>query len=185
MTRNGGLTAETTARVLDRLAVPREPRSFGLADLTMLFRAWCRNVPFDNALRFLALREGSRQLLPPSSAEAFFRSWLADGCGGMCVPTAAALHSLLVTRGYAADIFDARLGEADVTDHLTTVVMLPRGRRYALEHGRPVGRTRATALGQVRCRARSPYGARGASRRELASDLAGTGLPVRHGLPSR
>jgi hypothetical protein len=130
---DGGLTAQTTERVLDRLALPRDPRSTSLADLKALFRAWCRAVSFDNALRFLALREGSSRRLPGRWPEAFFRTWLDDGCGGMCVPTASALHALLRTRGYAAEVFAAGLGEDGTTDHLTTVVVMPRGGKYALD----------------------------------------------------
>jgi arylamine N-acetyltransferase len=127
------LTAETTTRVLDRLAIPVDLRSAGLTDLTALFLAWCRAVPFDNALRFLALREGSSQVLPGRRPESFFRAWLADGCGGMCVPTASALHALLLIKGYTAKLFAARLGQAETTDHLTTVVAMPSGGKYALD----------------------------------------------------
>lgn len=129
------LPGQMTYRVLDRLGLTASDDGQDIESLTNIYREWCRRVPFDNALRFIGLREGTYSVLPGLTTDDFLRTWLRHGCGGMCIPSASALADLLTTRGYSAVPHAAYLDVTDVTDipnHITIVVTMPEG-RYVLD----------------------------------------------------
>lgn len=122
-------------RVFDRLGLTAAGGCQDIDSLTTIYRQWCRRVPFDNALRFIGLREGTYSVLPGLTTDDFLRTWLRHGCGGMCIPSASALADLLAMRGYAATPHNAYLDVTDLTDipnHITVVVTMPEG-RYVLD----------------------------------------------------
>jgi arylamine N-acetyltransferase len=87
--------------VLLRLDLPARPER-SLAGLTALYRAWCRNVPFDNARKLIAIREGLSGPLPGDEPAEFLRAFLDDGVGGTCWAGNGALCALLRTLGFEA-----------------------------------------------------------------------------------
>src|SRR5688572_175456 len=94
------MTPSWLAPVLARLGVDRpEP---DLAGLRRVYAAWCQRVPFDNVLKLVHLAAGRAGPLPGSTADDFFRSWLAHGAGGTCWAGNGALHDLLAALGFAA-----------------------------------------------------------------------------------
>lgn len=85
--------------MLARLGIvaPR-PDAAGLAGL---YLAWCRNVPWDNVQKRIAVAEG-RPVLAGAEPVEFFENFLRDGTGGTCWPSSGALHALLVALGFEA-----------------------------------------------------------------------------------
>ena len=118
------LAARTAQRALRRLAFAATFGEPDILKLRSLYRAWCRNISFDNAHSFAFMREGNSPDLPWIDPEYFFATWLEDGCGGMCIPTASALQALLARLGYAADLLLASLDGAGEPNHLTVCVRL-------------------------------------------------------------
>lgn len=87
--------------VLEHLDLPAYPEH-SPAGLTSLYRAWCRNVPFDNARKLIAVRAGQRGPLPGDDPAEFFGALLSDGVGGTCWAGNGALCALLQALGFDA-----------------------------------------------------------------------------------
>jgi N-hydroxyarylamine O-acetyltransferase len=122
MTEPERLPNDLVEQVLDRLGLPGPPQddSDGLA---MLYRSWCRSVPFDNTLKLIALHGGGSQpLLPGMDAEEFLRSWLHHGTGGTCFPSANALHELARACGFDSRVIIGSMWDLGTPTHGTTVV---------------------------------------------------------------
>lgn len=92
--------------------------------LALLYRSWCRSVPFDNTLKLIALHGDGDSGLPGMDADAFFRSWLRHRTGGTCWPTANALHALLGACGFESRLLAASMADTGIPSHGTTVVTL-------------------------------------------------------------
>ncbi|MGZ8687562.1 MAG: arylamine N-acetyltransferase, partial [Gaiellaceae bacterium] len=88
----------TVVAVLDRLGTDRPAP--GLAGLRSVYAAWCRAVPFDNALKLIHVAERRSGPLPGSTADDFFDVWLEHGAGGTCWAGNNALHDLLEALGF-------------------------------------------------------------------------------------
>lgn len=90
--------------------------------LAMLYRAWCRRVPFDN-LRKIVARHFDLPEMPGIDPPDFFAAWQLTGAGATCWGSNNALHALLTGLG-----FDARLRAASMFDteinHGTTLVKI-------------------------------------------------------------
>ncbi len=115
--------------VLTRFGLTAPP-TISLAGLSEVYEAWCRNVPFDNARKLIAVRAGAVALLPGDDPAEFFDAWLRHGVGGTCWAGNGALCALLEALG-----FDAVRGVATMMvapdippNHGTVVVSLPEGR---------------------------------------------------------
>jgi N-hydroxyarylamine O-acetyltransferase len=126
------LPEQTMYRAFDRLGLTASDDCQDIDSLTNIYRKWCRLVPFDNALRFIGLREGTYSVLPGLTTDDFIRTWFRHGCGGMCIPSASALADLLAMRGYTAIPHIAYLDVTDIPNHITVVVTMPEG-RYVLD----------------------------------------------------
>lgn len=86
-------------RVLARLGIPApRPDADGLG---ALYLAWCREVPWDNVQKRIAIAEG-RPVLAGAEPVEFFENFLRDGTGGTCWPSSGALHALLTALGFDA-----------------------------------------------------------------------------------
>lgn len=109
--------------VLTRLGFSRTP-PLDVDGLAALYRAWCENVPFDNVLKFIALRDAAEAPLPGSEAEDFFAAWLEEGAGGTCWSSSNALFSLLEASGFAARRAAGSMGDLGVPTHGTVKVRL-------------------------------------------------------------
>jgi N-hydroxyarylamine O-acetyltransferase len=131
-----------TERVLAKLELRERPAA-DLDGLGTLYEAWCRQVPFDNVRKLIALRAGPSVPLPGSEPTAFFEDWLAHGTGGTCWAGNGALHALLRTVGFASVRGVATmLVNADARANHGTVLVTCGGRRYLLDasilHGAPL-----------------------------------------------
>src|SRR5258707_10952282 len=91
------MDAGLTEDVLERLGVAglaNRPTP-DVADLRRVYAAWCEAVPFDNVLKMIHIAEGRGGLLPGSTAEDFFASWLQHRNGGASWGGDRALHAPL------------------------------------------------------------------------------------------
>ncbi|NJN51406.1 MAG: hypothetical protein HC809_06115, partial [Gammaproteobacteria bacterium] len=100
MTR-GLLPPELIVRVLERLRMPAYPEN-SPRGLEALYRAWCRNVPFDNIRKLIALRANHSGPLPGDDPQEFLEAFLAHGVGGTCWAGNGALCTLLQALGFDA-----------------------------------------------------------------------------------
>lgn len=114
--------------VLDRLGLPDAPAP-DAAGLASLYDAWCRQVPFDNVRKRIAVHAGDPGPLPGDAPDEFLRAWLSHGVGGTCWAGNGALCALLQALG-----FDAHRGVATMLvapdlppNHGTVVVALTDG----------------------------------------------------------
>ena len=116
-------------QVLDAFGLLARPAA-DLDGLRALYAAWCRNVPFDNIRKLIAVRAGDPGRLPGDDPVEFLECWLAHRVGGTCWAGNGALTALLDALG-----FDAHRGVATMMvapdippNHGTVVVALPEGR---------------------------------------------------------
>jgi N-hydroxyarylamine O-acetyltransferase len=109
--------------VLRRFGFTRPPAP-DLDGLRGVYRAWCRNIPFDNLNKMIALRTAAPGLLPDIQATDFFETWLHDGTGGTCWPSANAIYSLLRSLGFDARRVAAHMQDAGFFNHGTVIVRL-------------------------------------------------------------
>ena len=127
-----------TETAVDSALVDRVLDAFGLASRPMpdldglrtLYEAWCRNVPFDNIRKLIAVRAGDPGPLPGDRPREFLEQWLAHRVGGTCWAGNGALCALLGDLGFAAHRGVATMLVApDIPpNHGTVVVDLPEGR---------------------------------------------------------
>jgi len=85
--------------------------------LRALYGAWCRNVPFDNVRKLVALRTGEAGPLPGSDATDFLHHWVAHGTGGTCWSSSNALFELVVSYGFDARRVAASMRDLGVPGH--------------------------------------------------------------------
>jgi len=110
-------------RVLDKLNLSCVPTQ-DLDNFTVLYRAWCRNVPFDNVETLLKLAVLGPGHLPALNAEEFFENWLEYGIGGLCVPTALAWCALLCRLSFDARLVACSIDQQNTPNHLSVVVRI-------------------------------------------------------------
>ena len=67
-----GLSPELVNRVLTGLAITA-PKERNVKSLQDLYAAWCRNLPFDNVRKMIALAT-SKKMLPGLDAADFFEN---------------------------------------------------------------------------------------------------------------
>lgn len=115
--------------VLEAFGLPRRPEP-DLAGLGSLYEAWCRNVPFDNVRKLIAVHAGEPGPLPGDDPAEFLEQWLVHRVGGTCWAGNGALRALLAELGFAAHRGVATMLVApDIPpNHGTVVVDLPEGR---------------------------------------------------------
>ena len=110
-------------RVLERLDI-RSDAANDIAGLETVYRAWCRNIPFDNTAKLIALGNRSPGLLPGIDAEEFFQRFLSHNVGGTCWPTSNALFELLVALGFRARRAAGSMRDTGIVSHGTTKVRI-------------------------------------------------------------
>jgi len=101
LTSTEQLAPDLLERVLSRLGLSAPP-SLDLNGLKTVYIAWCRQVPFDNIRKLIHVQTQTLSAFPGDSAQDFFEAWLKYKTGGTCWAGNGALHSLLVTLGFAA-----------------------------------------------------------------------------------
>jgi arylamine N-acetyltransferase len=110
-------------RALSRLGHASAPET-NYAGLLGLYLAWCRNVPFDNVRKRIALAKKSAEPLPGGRAADFLAAWLEHGTGGTCWPSSNGLHALLVACGFDVRRISASMFDLDDHNHGSLIVRL-------------------------------------------------------------
>jgi N-hydroxyarylamine O-acetyltransferase len=95
------LSPEVVEAVLAKLGFSSTPDAT-LESLQKIYARWCDNIPFCNARKLIALREGKPGPFPGDSAEDFFAAWVKHGTGGTCWAGNGALCTLLQDIGFNA-----------------------------------------------------------------------------------
>jgi N-hydroxyarylamine O-acetyltransferase len=129
--REHGLPIELRDEVLRRFGLP-DGVSPDIDGLRAFYRAWCRNIPFDNLNKVIALRTEAPGLLPGIHATAFFETWLSDGTGATCWPSANAIYTLLRSLDFDARRVAAHMQDAGFFNHGTVIVRLD-GREWLVD----------------------------------------------------
>jgi N-hydroxyarylamine O-acetyltransferase len=88
-----------------------------ISGLRALYAAWCRNVPFDNVRKLIALRTGDEGPLPGGDAVDFLEHWLAHGTGGTCWSSSNALYELVASYGFDARRVAGSMRDLGVPGH--------------------------------------------------------------------
>ena len=110
-------------RALSRLGFSSAPRP-DLAGLEALYLAWCRNVPFDNVRKRIALAGGGGEPLPGGHAGDFLSAWLEHGTGGTCWPSSNGLHALVSACGFDVRRISASMFDRNDHNHGSLIVRL-------------------------------------------------------------
>lgn len=107
------LDAASATALLARLGLSAAP-AVSKEGLDLLYRAWCRKVPFDNLLRRIRLagaQGGAAAPLPGFDPAEFIGAFLEHGAGGTCTPSGGALAAVLRWVGFDACQVLARMDE--------------------------------------------------------------------------
>jgi N-hydroxyarylamine O-acetyltransferase len=110
-------------RAFARLGFSRRPAA-DLAGLRALYLAWCRQVPFDNLRKRIALAKGTSDPLPGGLPGDFLAAWLEHGTGGTCWPSSNGLHSLVAACGFDVRRISASMFDRNDHNHGSLIVRL-------------------------------------------------------------
>ena len=119
-------------RYLALLGLEREPPS--LEALTRITTAHLGRLPFENVSKLVRISRGFPNTLVPwiPDMEEFLDASKREGTGGTCYRLNTAMHELLCSLGYDADVVAADMDKPDV--HVLNVVHLD-GWRYLVDVG--------------------------------------------------
>jgi N-hydroxyarylamine O-acetyltransferase len=109
--------------VLSRLGFSSAPKA-DLCGLEELYLAWCRNVPFDNVRKRIAMAQGGSDPLPGGRPEDFLSAWLDHGTGGTCWPSSNGLHALVDACGFDVRRISASMFDRNDHNHGSLIVRL-------------------------------------------------------------
>jgi N-hydroxyarylamine O-acetyltransferase len=118
-------------RVFTRLGLWSQPRA-DRAGLESLYLAWCRNVPFDNVRKRIALANGGTEPLPGGLPADFLSAWLEHGTGGTCWPSSNGLHALVAACGFDVRRISASMFDRNDHNHASLIVRLD-GREWMVD----------------------------------------------------
>lgn len=123
------LTDTAIDEVIEKLGFVERPAT-DVEGLTALYRAWCRQVPFDN-LRKLVAMHFSLPEIPGIDPADFFAAWQITGAGSTCWGSNNAIHALLDGLGFEADLVSASMFDGEM-NHGTTIVTIG-GSRFVVD----------------------------------------------------
>ena len=118
-------------RALARLGFSSRPKA-DRAGLESLYLAWCRNVPFDNVRKRIALAENTAEPLPGGRPDDFLAAWLEHGTGGTCWPSSNGLHALVSACGFEVRRISASMFDRNDHNHGSLLVRLD-GREWMVD----------------------------------------------------
>ncbi len=93
-------------------------------NLEDLFKAWCRNIPFDNFWKRMDLIGKSFSQLDQLDPNNFFELWLEHGVGGTCWVTTNAMFELLKDLGFNARVISCSMGDMGIPNHGSIIVTI-------------------------------------------------------------
>ena len=111
------------ARALAKLGFAKPPAP-DRAGLEALYLAWCRNVPFDNVRKRIAMAESATAALPGGLPGDFLEAWLEHGTGGTCWPSSNGLHALVSACGFDVRRVSASMFDRNDHNHGSLIVRL-------------------------------------------------------------
>jgi len=133
LTSTEELSPDLLERVLSGLGFSAMPTP-DLNGLKDVYAAWCRRVPFDNIRKLIHVQRQDPGVLPGDTAQDFFEAWLKYRTGGTCWAGNGALHSLLVTLGFAAQRgVGTMLVAPNIPPNHGTVTVALDGTRYVVD----------------------------------------------------
>ena len=140
--------SELVTRVLAKFGFSSKPKP-DLTGLESLYAAWCRNVPFDNIRKRIAMARSQTEPLPGGRPSDFLAAWLERGTGGTCWPSSNGLHSLVAACGFDVRRVSASMFDRNDHNHGSLLVRLD-GRDWmvdsSIECGFPIPLERGVAL---------------------------------------
>ncbi|MFQ6030941.1 MAG: arylamine N-acetyltransferase [Dehalococcoidia bacterium] len=148
--------------ILEKLGLTDQP-GIDLAGLSLVYRRWCRRVPFDNLQKRLFYSGSAAGPVPGHNSEDFFQNWLNYGTGGTCWANSHALHDLVSELGFEAV---RGAGTMLVTPDMVgpthgTVVVTLEDRQYlvdgSMQTEEPLLLQEAESTGQVHPAARTRF----------------------------
>lgn len=110
-------------RMVERLGLS-DRVSLDVSGLFEVYAAWCRNVPFDNVRKLIALRTGKTGPLPGNDATDFMEAFLAHGTGGTCWSSSNALFELVASFGFDARRIAGSMRDLGVPGHGSIKVLI-------------------------------------------------------------
>jgi N-hydroxyarylamine O-acetyltransferase len=110
-------------RVFAKLGFASTPKP-DRAGLAALYAAWCRNVPFDNVRKRIALASGKPDPLPGGLPEDFLAGYLEHGTSGTCWPSSNGLHALVAACGFDVRRISASMFDRNDHNHGSLIVRL-------------------------------------------------------------
>lgn len=123
--------SDLVERALARLGFASKPAA-DHAGLAALYRAWCRNIPFDNVRKRIALAKNAAEPLPGGGQADFLGAWLEHGTGGTCWPSSNGLCALVIACGFDVRRISASMFDLDDHNHGSLIVRL-EGREFLVD----------------------------------------------------
>ncbi|WP_437315889.1 arylamine N-acetyltransferase [Sorangium sp. So ce385] len=125
---------ELVDTVLERFGLKARP-PLSLQGLNVLYKAWCKHVPFDNAQKRLYFQTTHQGPLPGGKPRSFFESYLEHGTGGTCWSTSSAFYALTKALGFSVRLASGSvLGTPDQNfPNHGTVIATIEGGSYLLD----------------------------------------------------
>ena len=130
------LTDENYENAIERFGFSSRPEPT-LENLRKLYKAWCRNVGYDNILKRVYYARGETGPFPVMDPNDFVSTWLQHGTSGSCWPTAEALFNILLKAGYDVERVSSEMlncGDPMRPNHGTCFVRID-GDTYVVDTG--------------------------------------------------
>ncbi|MDG2028386.1 MAG: arylamine N-acetyltransferase [Acidimicrobiales bacterium] len=123
------LTDRAVDEVVERLGFAQRPAT-DIDGLRDLYQAWCRQVPFDNLRKLVALHFDLPEI-PGIEPADFFAAWQLTGAGATCWGSNNAMHALVTGLGFDAQLTAASMFDGE-KNHGTTIVTID-GQRWIVD----------------------------------------------------
>jgi arylamine N-acetyltransferase len=123
-------------QVLDRFGFDRKPDP-SIETLNAIYKAWCRRIGYDNALKRIYIEEQQTGPFPVMDPNDFLASWMQHGTSGSCWPSAEALFGVLELTGFMPERVAGQMLECNDPmnpNHGALIVHLD-GRRFYVDPG--------------------------------------------------
>ncbi len=96
------LRRDVYEKVLERMGFSDQPVP-DRSNLDKLYKAWCRNIGYDNVLKRIYFAEQQTGPFPVMDPNDFLNTWMRHGTSGSCWPSQEALFGILTLTGYRVE----------------------------------------------------------------------------------